>query len=61
MNRLQGPPGGQIAAARDTFLMTEIPEIDEETLKKLPYWKRWLYKTIRKAQEEKGLTKDISD
>jgi hypothetical protein len=21
-------------------------------LKKLPYWKRWLYRTIKKAQDE---------
>jgi hypothetical protein len=30
----------------------EIPSIDEETLKKLPYWKRWLYTTIKEIMDE---------
>jgi len=25
----------------------KVPDIDEETLKKLPYWKQWLYKTLK--------------
>lgn len=24
-----------------------VPDVDEETLKKLPYWKQWLYKTLK--------------
>jgi hypothetical protein len=34
-------------------LMTRIPNIDEATLKKLPYWKQWLYKTLRELKIEK--------
>jgi len=30
-----------------------IPHIDEPTLRKLPYWKAWLYRTLREI-EEKG-------
>jgi hypothetical protein len=33
-------------------IMTQLPEMGEETLKKLPYWKRWLYKKLRKAQQQ---------
>jgi len=29
-----------------------VPEIDDETLKKLPYWKQWLYKTARELEED---------
>lgn len=29
-----------------------LPQIDKETLERLPYWKRWLYKTIKEIQEE---------
>lgn len=32
--------------------MTQLPKIGEETLKKLPYWKRWLYKTIKELEAE---------
>jgi len=34
-------------------LEIKLPEIDEETLKKLPYWKQWLYRTIKEIQSEK--------
>jgi hypothetical protein len=32
----------------------KVPEIDEETLKKLPYWKQWLYKTVRELSAKEG-------
>jgi hypothetical protein len=32
----------------------KLPEIDEDTLKKLPYWKQWLYKTLKEAERESG-------
>lgn len=33
--------------------MDKLPNIDEETLKKLPYWKRWLYKTLKESPSER--------
>jgi hypothetical protein len=33
--------------------MIQSHEIDEETLKKLPYWKQWLYKAVKEVIEEK--------
>jgi len=30
----------------------KVPEIDEESLKKLPYWKQWLYGTARELSKE---------
>jgi hypothetical protein len=30
----------------------KVPEIDDETLKRLPYWKQWLYKTARELQKD---------
>jgi hypothetical protein len=30
----------------------KLPEIDEETLKKLPYWRRWLYETTRELKQQ---------
>jgi len=30
----------------------QIPDIDEDTLKKLPYWKQWLYSTVKEIIEE---------
>jgi len=30
----------------------KVPEIDEEILKKLPYWKQWLYRTAKELSEE---------
>jgi len=29
-----------------------LPEIEEETLKKLPYWKQWLYNTVKELCNE---------
>jgi hypothetical protein len=29
-----------------------VPDLDEETLKKLPYWKRWLYLSIKEIVEK---------
>jgi hypothetical protein len=29
-----------------------VPNIDEETLRKLPYWKQWLYKAVKEVIEE---------
>jgi len=31
---------------------TRIPTIGEETLKKLPHWKAWLYKTLKEIEEQ---------
>ncbi len=31
--------------------MNDLPDIDEETLKKLPYLKRWLYRTARELRK----------
>jgi hypothetical protein len=31
-----------------------VPEIDEESLKKLPYWKQWLYRTARELSAKEG-------
>jgi len=36
-------------------LMSRTPHIDEQTLKKLPYWKAWLYKTLKEIEEERRL------
>jgi hypothetical protein len=30
----------------------KIPDLDEETLNKLPYWKRWLYLTLKEIAEK---------
>jgi hypothetical protein len=32
----------------------EVPEIDDDDLKRLPYWKQWLYKTAREVSEKEG-------
>jgi len=31
---------------------TRIPTIGEETLKRLPHWKVWLYKTVKEIEEQ---------
>jgi|GEM_PF-3273598 len=31
-----------------------VPNIDEETLKKLPHWKQWLYKAVKEILKEKS-------
>ena len=30
----------------------ELPQIDDATLNKLPYWKQWLYRTVKEIQDE---------
>jgi len=29
-----------------------VPDIDEETLRKLPHWKQWLYMTMKEISEK---------
>ncbi len=39
---LQGPSMRRFVKAK-----VELPEMDEETIRNLPYWKRWLYRVLR--------------
>jgi hypothetical protein len=32
----------------------KVPEIDDEILKKLPYWKQWLYRTAKELETKEG-------
>jgi len=33
----------------------KVLNIDEQALKKLPYWKAWLYKTLKEIEESSWL------
>jgi hypothetical protein len=32
----------------------QLPDIDEKTLTKLPYWKAWLYRTLKEIEDERS-------
>jgi hypothetical protein len=53
MNILPASDCGNLLSRRKLRSM-RVPEIDEESLKKLPYWKQWLYKTAKELSAKEG-------